>query len=376
MPVINKDSSEKATEITTTTTEAIVKQESTTSVNIEDKTVQEESSSPTPSTSFETIVTSQENNKSDVLQESGSKVDGLANSSAVQESSVISDTKKIHSGPESNKIPDLKPKIDEFKKKVQKVNIDDKELANERNSSWKLISTVKPPKSNELLKDKFKNENNHLSESEENIRNINLEVSKENQGLEVTTKDLGEDIAQFTELCNELAFRYWHSMTENLEKRRSFVLSPYSITSMLAMMFMGARGATSGEMNDILKLDDMVTFNPHFTLKNISDSIETTPEAGVVVSAFVRQLYSDRNKGKILSFYKERAQHFYNGHVEEINFKLISDIIRRRTNLLVKRHSWNRVPEYMKTNSITMQPPLAALSTNVFQVCIIFFSSI
>ncbi|KAM3964987.1 uncharacterized protein ACR2FA_000879 [Aphomia sociella] len=263
-----------------------------------------------------------------------------------------------------DKIQGSLPKIDEFKKKIQKVNIDDKELTAERNNSWKLISTVSPPKSNEIPKDKFKNEGHYSSNSH---KDIVLDFSKENQGLEVTTKDLGEDISQFTELCNELAFRYWNAIVENIDKRRSFVLSPYSITSMLAMMFMGARGATSGEMNEILKLDDMVTFNPHFTLKNISDSIETSPEAGVIVSAFIRELYSDRNKGKILTFYKERAQHFYNGHVEEVNFKLIGDIIRRRTNLLVKRYTWGKIPEYMKANTVNMEPPLAAFSANIFQ---------
>ncbi|CAG9787892.1 unnamed protein product [Diatraea saccharalis] len=263
------------------------------------------------------------------------------------------------------KITDSLPKIEDFKKKIQKVNIDDKELVNERNNSWKLISTVSPPKVN-VLKDKLKNNVKNPLNNNSN-KDIVLDFSKENQGLEVTTKDLEEDIAKFSELCNELAFRYWNTIIENIDKRRSFVLSPYSITSMLAMMFMGARGATSGEMNDILKLDDMVTFNPHFTLKNISDSIETTPQSGVMVSAFIRELYSDRSKGKILTFYKERAQQFYNGHVEEINFKLISDIIRRRTNLLVKRYTWGKISEYMKTNTITMQPPLAAFSANIFQ---------
>lgn len=257
-------------------------------------------------------------------------------------------------------------KKEDIKKKIQKVNIDDKEyISNIRNNSWKLISTVSPPKSNELLKDKLKTEN-HLNHNEYH-KEIILDGSKENQGLEVTTKDLADDILQFTDLCNELAFRYWNTIIDHVDKKRSLVLSPYAITSMLAMMFMGARGATSGEMNDILKLDDMVTFNPHFTLKNISDSIIATPESGVAVSAFVRELYSDIDKGKILTFYKERAQHFYNGHVQEVNFKVINDIIRRRTNLLVKRYTWGKIGEYMKSNSISGQPPLVAFAANIFE---------
>lgn len=262
------------------------------------------------------------------------------------------------------------PKHEDFKKKIQKVNIDDKELSNERNSSWKLIPTVPPPKINEMMKDKHKVEGFYIPES--NDKDIVLEFPKENQGLGVTTKNLGEDILQFTELCNELAFKYWQMLSENIDNKRSIVFSPYSITSTLAMMFMGARGGTSGEMNEILKLDDMVTFNPHFTLKNISDSIETTSASGVAVSAFIRELFSERHKGKILTFYKERAQHFYNGHVEEINFELISDIIRRRTNLLVKRYTWGKIVEYIKSNSITMRPPLASFSANIFQVSCLF----
>ncbi|CAF4958102.1 unnamed protein product [Pieris macdunnoughi] len=265
-----------------------------------------------------------------------------------------------------NKIYVNLPKADEFKKKIQKINIDDKEFANDRNNSWKLIPAVPPPKSQTETNNKYKPEGFYTPESNSN-KHISLDVSKENQGLVVTTKDLGEDILQFVELCNELAFQYWNDMTQNIDKKRSFVFSPYAITSMLAMMFMGARGATSGEMNDILKLDDMVTFNPHFTLRNVSDSIDVSPASGVAVSAFIRELYSDRSKGKILTFYKERAQQFYNGHVEEINFKLISDVIRRRTNLLVKRYTIGRITEYMKTNSIVMQPPLAAFSMNIFE---------
>ncbi|CAK1555431.1 unnamed protein product [Leptosia nina] len=271
---------------------------------------------------------------------------------------------KINNKP-SDKIAEV-PKFDELKKKFQKINIDDKELSNERNSSWKLISTVTPPKLNSELNNKHKPEGFYTPENSAH-KHISLEFSKENQGLEVTTKDLGEDILQFVELCNELAFQYWDDITKHIDKKRSLVLSPYAITSMLAMMFMGARGATSGEMNEILKLDDMVTFNPHFTLKNISDSIDISPASGVAVSTFIRELYSDKTKGKILTFYKERAQQFYNGHVEEINFKLISDVIRRRTNLLVKRYTFGKIQEYMKTNDIVMQPPLASFSMNIFE---------
>ena len=69
-----------------------------------------------------------------------------------------------------------------------------------------------------------------------------------------------------------------------------------------------------------------------------------------------------------MDFYKERVQQYYDGHVEEVSFNAIGDIIRRRTNLLVKRQTMGKVPEYLRGASINMRPPLAAFSANIFQV--------
>lgn len=190
-------------------------------------------------------------------------------------------------------------------------------------------------------------------------------------GLEDSTSQLDTDIFQFAQLCNELAFGFWRSVTSGISTARSVVVSPFAASSMLAMVFLGARGATSGEMNEILKLDDMVTFNPHLIFKNISESIQTSPDSGVSVSAIVRELYSDRSKGQLLGFYKERAKQFYDGHVEEVSFKDIGDVIRRRTNLLVKKHSDGKISEFLKDSSIVVRSPLAGVSVNVFQVNIL-----
>ncbi|XP_044262503.1 cell wall protein DAN4 isoform X2 [Tribolium madens] len=186
-------------------------------------------------------------------------------------------------------------------------------------------------------------------------------------GLEDSTANLDTDIYQFVQLCNELAFGFWKSVTNGLSSARSVVVSPFAATSLLAMVFLGARGATSGEMNEILKLDDMVTFNPHLIFKNVSESIEATPDSGVAVSAIIRELYSDRSKGKLLGFYKERVRQFYDGHVEEASFREIGDVIRRRTNLLVKKNTDGRIAEFLKDGNLVPKPPLAGVSVSIFQ---------
>jgi hypothetical protein len=125
---------------------------------------------------------------------------------------------------------------------------------------------------------------------------VDLEPApQENLGLEVTSAGLEEDVRRFAELCNELAFRLWASITaRGLTPSRSLTMSPFAITSLLAMVFLGARGPTSGQMNDILRLDDMVTFNPHQVFKNVTESVVLSRIQGVANAAFVRELYSDR----------------------------------------------------------------------------------
>ncbi|CAD7013246.1 unnamed protein product [Ceratitis capitata] len=198
---------------------------------------------------------------------------------------------------------------------------------------------------------------------------VKMEPSPANsKGLEASITSLDEDLQSFVKLCNELAFSYWKSITsEKISSARSLVVSPFALTSMLSMVFLGARGSTSGEMNEVLKLDDMVTFNPHLVFRNITDSVERATDSDIATTAFVREIFSDRANGKILQFFKEKTQQFYSGHVEEVNFHVVNDVIRRRTNLLVKRHTMGKVLEYLRTNSLWVNGPLATVSANLFQ---------
>lgn len=203
-------------------------------------------------------------------------------------------------------------------------------------------------------------------------RPVPIELStapQEALGLAASTVNLNKDLNDFSKLCNELAFTFWKSITaDGISQSRSVVISPFALTSTLSMIFLGARGQTSGEMNDLLRLDDTVTFNPHVVFRNISESVEQSRNSGIAAAAFARELYSDRSKGKLLPYFKEKAQQFYGAHVEEVNFNVVNDILRRRTNLLVKKHTYNKIKEYLKTNNIWVNEPLAAVSANVFMV--------
>lgn len=230
----------------------------------------------------------------------------------------------------------------------------------------------------QIIKNSIKNSQQHqqqLQQSRPAAAPVELSTApKEALGLAASTANLNSDLSDFSKLCNELAFTFWKSITaDGISQSRSVIISPFALTSTLSMIFLGARGQTSGEMNDLLRLDDTVSFNPHVVFRNISESIEQSRSSGIAAAAFARELYSDRSKGKLLPYFKEKAQQFYGAHVEEVNFNVVNDILRRRTNLLVKKHTYNKIKEYLKTNNIWINEPLAAVSANVFMVSLNFF---
>ncbi|XP_015524445.2 titin [Neodiprion lecontei] len=247
-------------------------------------------------------------------------------------------------------------------------NLDNKK--GETEDKWSLIpqstpypileQTAKPIMAEAASNNKNDDESQHVS--------VALEAHQSAVSLDESTRQLDNDVRMFSTLCNELSFSFWTATNKGLSTARSLALSPFGMTSMLAMMFLGARGPTSGQMNDILKLDDVVTFNPHLVFQNVTDSVNLARGQGIANAAFVRELFADRTKaGRLLPFYKERAQQFYDGHIEEVNFAAISDLVRRRTNLLIRRQTGGRIRDFVKGNVMPLRSPLAALSANVFQ---------
>lgn len=270
------------------------------------------------------------------------------------------------------------------------VNVEDKWTLISQQASSKLPKPPKPPKP--LRKPGNAQTSSSLlppsSNSNENVRSPGAEAAAHQQeqqqfstqsflpldasqsaiGLDVTIRHTSTDIVNFAKLCNELAFNFWVSTNKGLSTARSLALSPFGMTSLLAMIFLGARGPTSDQMNEVLGLDDVATFNPHLVFQNITDAVGLARGQGIANAAFVRELFADKMKvRKLMPFYKEQAQQFYEGLVTEVNFATISDLVRRRTNLLVRKQTGGRIKDFVKTNTVPLRSPLAALSANVFQ---------
>ncbi|CAB3364615.1 Hypothetical predicted protein [Cloeon dipterum] len=186
---------------------------------------------------------------------------------------------------------------------------------------------------------------------------------------------LDEDVRRFIDLINDIGIRLYKHTTSELDKRRSIAISPFGATSLIGMVFIGARGQTSAQINDFLPFDDMITFNPHLVMRNITDSVIMSPD--LLSAAIVRELYSQKGSKQPLDFYKARASAFYDGLVQQVDFDEISKVVRERTNELVKTQTSNKVPAFLGDAAVLrLNPPFAALSANVFQMNCALSSSI
>ena len=102
-----------------------------------------------------------------------------------------------------------------------------------------------------------------------------------NLGLSITDSGLDSAARQFVKRNNQVGFDLYRKLLEQEEEgdNENLVFSPVSASSSLSMIFLGARGQTSRQINDLLALDQNINLNPHLLYKNISDSLAASPDS-------------------------------------------------------------------------------------------------
>ncbi len=76
--------------------------------------------------------------------------------------------------------------------------------------------------------------------------------------------DLTAAEREFIDINNELGLAIYRKLVKRDSlASTNLVFSPLSAVTSLAMQFLGARGDTSWEINELLKLDEIFEFNPH-----------------------------------------------------------------------------------------------------------------
>ena len=90
--------------------------------------------------------------------------------------------------------------------------------------------------------------------------------------MSITSSGSDSGTKKFVEINNDIGFRMYRKLLKS-HSNENFVFSPISATSSLAMIFLGARGSTSWQINELLKMDEMISFNPHLLYNNTLDNL-------------------------------------------------------------------------------------------------------
>ncbi|XP_055601259.1 uncharacterized protein LOC129750075 [Uranotaenia lowii] len=184
------------------------------------------------------------------------------------------------------------------------------------------------------------------------------------EGLDDMDDDENDELDQFFERCNTIGIRMYNAVSSKnvSEDKRNFVYSPFATLSILSMLHLGAKGKSAEDINKIIGLDDMSSFNPHLIFKSISDSVEHN----TVESFFIRMLFSEDGKGKLLNFFKNKVKQFYSGFAEEISFTNSTYLVDRIDQLM---SNYSSEIEFFKHNSnVLFVPPLCLMSFNSFLI--------
>ena len=113
-------------------------------------------------------------------------------------------------------------------------------------------------------------------------------LSPDHQGLEETSQ-LNRAQRNFVGINNNLGFDMFKATLEDPQhKKENLVFSSLSATTSLALVFLGARGVTSWEINELLRLDEMISFNPHLMYKSVTDDFETNEDLDFGRSIFFK----------------------------------------------------------------------------------------
>ena len=162
---------------------------------------------------------------------------------------------------------------------------------------------------------------------------------------------------------------YRSLLTSPTHSKSNLVFSPLSASSSLAMLFLGARGSTSWQINELLRLDEMISFNPHLLYKNVTESLaEAATEGQEATAACVKQMVVGMNEDPLIEFYKARAAYFYGGTVSKADFSTIDTAIRDATDKMVSMKTGGKMEGFSGHDHPRPEPPLAMFAANYFKV--------
>jgi serpin B len=173
--------------------------------------------------------------------------------------------------------------------------------------------------------------------------------------------DLNSDLSSLTNSHTQFAF----SLYPTLEKEKNFVFSPYSITTCLSMVYLGARGDTQSQMQSTLHLEvdrknlakTVYTLNQSLLPKKIA---EKTYKLNMANAIWIDQ------GTFLLTDFRYAIEEQFKSKLGKLNFAMTSDAIATMNDWIATQTE-KKIPNLLKSGDINALTRLVLTNAIYFQ---------
>ena len=164
-----------------------------------------------------------------------------------------------------------------------------------------------------------------------------------------------------TESINQLAIDLYQQAAKD---EGNLFLSPYSISTALAMVYGGARGETETQMNKTLHLGGQGATHPAFS--NLRKKLNGIQEKGNVQLSIANSLWPQVDY-PFLPDYLGMTKEFYGVDIEPVDFKTDPEAARLRINNWVAAKTADKIKDLLSEGTVTTQTRLVLANAVYFK---------
>ncbi|CAO2595707.1 Serpin B9, partial [Lemmus lemmus] len=146
------------------------------------------------------------------------------------------------------------------------------------------------------------------------------------------------------------------------DSSKNVFFSPMSISSALAMVFMGAKGNTASQM--IQKCSGNGGGDVHQGFQSLLTEVNKTGTQGLLKTA--NGLFGEKTLD-ILATFKESCLQFYHSELEQLSFATAPEESRKHINTWVSKQTEGKIPELLSDDSDDLETRLVLVNTLYFK---------
>ena len=151
------------------------------------------------------------------------------------------------------------------------------------------------------------------------------------------------------------------------DSSRNVLFSPISVSSALAMVFMGAKGTTASQMAQALSLDKCSGKGGRDVHQGFQSLLTETNKTGTqYVLRTANRLFGEKTFD-ILASFKDSCRKFYEAEMEELDFKGATEQSRQHINAWVAKKTEDKITELLSSGSVNSNTPLVLVNAIYFK---------